>query len=78
MGTIKLVRDRDWQEAERELRRAIELNPSSLGAHQSYAYFLDAAGRLDEGMREWERAQELDPETITWQQHFIRVASTIA
>jgi len=61
IGTIKLVRDRDWQEAERELRRAIELNPNSLGAHQSYAYFLDAAGRLDEGMREWERAQELDP-----------------
>jgi tetratricopeptide (TPR) repeat protein len=55
------VGDRDWQDAEREFRRAIELNPNSARAHHGYAYFLDAAGRLDEGMREWERAQELDP-----------------
>jgi TolB-like protein/DNA-binding winged helix-turn-helix (wHTH) protein len=61
LGAIKLVRDRNWQDAERELLRAIELNPSNANAHQGYAYFLDAAGRLEEGMREYERAQELDP-----------------
>jgi TolB-like protein/DNA-binding winged helix-turn-helix (wHTH) protein len=61
LGAIKLVRDRKWQDAERELQRAIELNPSNATAHHGYAYFLDATGRLDEGMKEWERAQELDP-----------------
>jgi TolB-like protein/DNA-binding winged helix-turn-helix (wHTH) protein/Tfp pilus assembly protein PilF len=61
VGSIRLVRDRNWKDAERELLRAIELSPSSTAAHKAYAYFLDAAGRLDEGMREWERAQELDP-----------------
>jgi serine/threonine-protein kinase len=61
LGAILLVRDRNWQEAEREFRRAIELNPSNATAHHGYAYFLDAAGRLEEGMKEWERAQELDP-----------------
>src|SRR5207253_10692346 len=61
LGAIMLVRDRNWQYAERELRRAIELNPSNATAHHGYAYFLDATGRLDEGMKEWERAQELDP-----------------
>jgi len=61
LGAIQLVRDRNWQVAERELRRAIELNPSNAAAHHGYAYFLDAAGRLEEGVKEWEQAQELDP-----------------
>jgi TolB-like protein/DNA-binding winged helix-turn-helix (wHTH) protein len=61
LGAIELVRDRNWQEAERELRRAIELNPSNAAAHHAYAYFLDAADKLEEGMKEWEQAQELDP-----------------
>jgi len=61
LGSIELVRDRNWQDAERELRRAIELNPSNAAAHKGYGYFLDAEGRLDEGMREYERAQEVDP-----------------
>ncbi|HYT24276.1 MAG TPA: winged helix-turn-helix domain-containing protein [Candidatus Polarisedimenticolia bacterium] len=62
LGAIKLVRDLDWRDAEKELLRAIELNLNNAAAHQGYAYFLDAAGRLEEGMREYERAQELDPE----------------
>jgi TolB-like protein/DNA-binding winged helix-turn-helix (wHTH) protein len=61
LGSIELVRDRYWRGAEKELLRAIELNPSNAAAHQGYAYFLDAAGRLEEGMREHQRAQELDP-----------------
>jgi tetratricopeptide (TPR) repeat protein len=61
LGSIELVRDRHWQGAEKELLRAIELNPSNAAAHQGYAYFLDASGRLEEGMREYQRAQELDP-----------------
>jgi TolB-like protein len=61
LGAIKLVRDVNWEEAEKELLRAIELNPNSAAAHQGYAYYLDAAGRLDEGMKEYYRAQELDP-----------------
>ena len=61
LGAIWLVRDRNWHRAEQEFLRAIELSPSSSAAHKSYAYFLDAAGRPDEGMREWEQAQYLDP-----------------
>jgi TolB-like protein/DNA-binding winged helix-turn-helix (wHTH) protein/tetratricopeptide (TPR) repeat protein len=61
LGAIRLVRDRNWPEAEKELLRAIELGPSNAAAHQGYAYFLDAAGRLDEGMREFQSAQQLDP-----------------
>jgi len=61
LGSIELVRDRQWHSAEKEFLRAIELNPSNARAHQGYAYFLDTAGRSEEGMREYQRAQELDP-----------------
>lgn len=61
LGALLLFRDLNWQGAEKELKRAIEVNPSNAGAHQAYAYFLDATDRLDEGMREYQLAQELDP-----------------
>lgn len=63
LAAIKLQRDRDWQDAEREILQAIELNPSSAAAHQQYAFLLDAAGRFEEGLKEYHRAQELDPAT---------------
>ena len=63
LAAIALQRDRRWQDAEREILQALELNPSSAAAHQQYAFFLDAAGRLEEGMKEYQRAQELDPAT---------------
>jgi len=47
--------------AEREFRRAIELNPSYVAAHHWYATYLMVLGRLPEAMKEIERAQELDP-----------------
>ena len=63
LAAIRLQRDHNWQDAEREILQAIELSPSSAAAHQQYAFFLDAAGRLEEGMKEYQRAQELDPAT---------------
>jgi len=53
----------DWKrnDAERELRRAIELSPGYATAHQWLAEMLAEQGRADEAWREIERAQELDP-----------------
>ncbi|HYT24277.1 MAG TPA: hypothetical protein VEW05_29060, partial [Candidatus Polarisedimenticolia bacterium] len=59
----ELERDRfwNWADSERELKRAIELNPNLADARFGYSAFLDNMGRFDEGMREYLRAQELDP-----------------
>ncbi len=61
LGDQLCVYDWDAPAAERELRRAIELNPSVANAHYFYANCLAAHGRLDEALAEARRAHELDP-----------------
>jgi TolB-like protein/DNA-binding winged helix-turn-helix (wHTH) protein len=53
--------DWDWQTAEREYRRAIELNPNYATAHHWYAEHLMWRARFDEALVESERARQLDP-----------------
>ena len=54
-------REWNWSQAEQEYKRALELNPNFAAAHDSYANYLDAMGRLDEGMQHFQLAQRLDP-----------------
>jgi TolB-like protein/Tfp pilus assembly protein PilF len=60
-GLVRYWYDWDWQSAEREFQRAIELNPSYADAHLWYGGFLRSMGRLDEAEEETARARELDP-----------------
>lgn len=53
--------DWDWETAEKEFRRAIELDPNYATAHHWYAEHLTWRGRFDEALRESERARQLDP-----------------
>ncbi len=61
LGLISMNSDWDWPAAEREFRRAIELNPNYATAHQWYGEFLAYMGRFDEAIAEVRRAHELDP-----------------
>jgi TolB-like protein/Tfp pilus assembly protein PilF/tRNA A-37 threonylcarbamoyl transferase component Bud32 len=63
LGFIRLHYDRDWIDAERELRRAIQLKPSNQVAHRWYAYSLSAMGRHDEAYAEIERARQITPQS---------------
>jgi eukaryotic-like serine/threonine-protein kinase len=51
----------EWAAAEREFKLAIERNPNHANGHLFYAGFLASSGRLEEGIAEVNRAQELDP-----------------
>ena len=51
----------EWDEAEREYKRAIELNPNLALAHRWYAAYLRLMGRHDQAIAEITRARELDP-----------------
>jgi TolB-like protein/DNA-binding SARP family transcriptional activator/Tfp pilus assembly protein PilF len=58
---VALWWQQDWRGAERELLRAIELNPGYVTARSYYALLLSGMGRLDEAMQQSRRAAELDP-----------------
>ncbi|MEO7674383.1 MAG: tetratricopeptide repeat protein [Pyrinomonadaceae bacterium] len=51
----------EWAEAEREYKRAIELNPNYATAYQWYSNFLKNLGRYDEAAVMIKRAHEIDP-----------------
>ena len=51
----------DWAGADREFKRAIELNPNLAEAHNKYSLYLSAMARHTEALAENKRAQELDP-----------------
>ncbi len=61
LGVVKERWDWDFAAAEREYKRAIELNPDYATAHHRYSVFLGAMGRFDEAIAEIERARHLDP-----------------
>ena len=63
LGFVRLHYDRDWVDAERELRKAIQLKPSNQVAHRWYAYSLSAMGRHDEAYAEIERARQISPQS---------------
>jgi DNA-binding winged helix-turn-helix (wHTH) protein/tetratricopeptide (TPR) repeat protein len=51
----------DAETADREFRRAIELDPNNANAHHWYSPVLETMGRYTEALTEIERAQALDP-----------------
>lgn len=53
--------DWKWPEAEKEFKRAIELNPNYPTARQWYSEYLVAYGRFDEAMEELSKAEQIDP-----------------
>ena len=59
-----LVFDWNWAEAEKWFHHARELNPNYATAHQWFAEYQLAMGRLDEAVAAITRAQELDPMSV--------------
>src|SRR5262249_21433858 len=57
----RFVYDWDFEGAEREFKRAIELNPNYAEAHHWYAIYLANMASHDEAIAEARRAEELDP-----------------
>ena len=70
LAHLKMV-DYDWAGAEAEYKRAIELNPNSGVAFDSYGLMLAALERYDEAIVAQQRAHELDPVT-----HRMDIATT--
>ena len=61
LANYKSWYEHDWAGAEKEFRRAIELNPNLAFAHDQFGLTLGCQGRFDESIVEGRRAVELDP-----------------
>lgn len=61
LAMIRSQYDWQWEDAEREFKKAIDLRPNYPTAHHWYAFYLSAMRRFDEAINEINRAQELDP-----------------
>ncbi len=61
LGSVLTFYDFDWAGAEREFKRAIELDPNYAPAHAYYSWYLISVGRPDEAVAEARRASALDP-----------------
>jgi len=57
--------DWDWSGAERELERALEINPNSEDAHRRYSSYFAMLDRPEEAIAEARRALEISP-TLAW------------
>jgi len=64
LGFINMWYDWDWEGAEMEFKRAIELNPGYASAHHWYSYNLLFMARFDDALKEMEKAFELDPISV--------------
>ncbi|MFB3814036.1 MAG: protein kinase [Terriglobales bacterium] len=56
--------DWNWAAAEKEFKRALQINPNLATAHHWYGEFLTKTGRFDEAAAELRKAQELDPMSL--------------
>lgn len=64
VGAIAMLYDFDWATAEREYKRAIELNPSYEITFDVYSYLLLALGRFDDGIKMLQRGLETAPANV--------------
>jgi serine/threonine-protein kinase len=70
LGFILHRHDWDFAGAEREYKRALELNPSHSDAHGGYSLLLSALGRHEEAIGEGTLGLALDPLTIPLKTNF--------
>jgi DNA-binding winged helix-turn-helix (wHTH) protein/TolB-like protein/cytochrome c-type biogenesis protein CcmH/NrfG len=61
LGWVGFLYDWDWNEAEKQLKKAVELNPNSSDAQRAYAHLLSNSGRHAEAAALGKQARELDP-----------------
>lgn len=65
LGFVHYHYDWDWAAADKECRRAIELNPKSAQSYMIYTHYLAGIGRFDDAAKFGARGLELDPLSVS-------------
>ena len=61
LGYVRAFYEWDWDQAQKEMRKTLELNPGSAEAHQNFGYYLLVNGRFQQALDELTNARDLDP-----------------
>ncbi len=61
LAGCRLILRWDWAGAEREFRRALELNPKDAASHAAYSWYLSNRGDLRRALAEGQEAVRLEP-----------------
>ena len=61
LGFVIFWYDWDWNASEKEIKRALDLDPEAADTHLYYAHVLSNTGRHAEALAESKRAREIDP-----------------
>lgn len=61
MGCIKLFYDWEWQDARKELERALDLDPNDVNARHGYGDYLTIMGYPEEGLKQINLGKNYDP-----------------
>jgi eukaryotic-like serine/threonine-protein kinase len=78
LAAIKFYGDWDWLGADKEFKRAIQLNPNYSEARAAYSAFLSEMGRHEQALFQIRTAQEMDPvsastgATAAWASYYAR------
>ena len=65
LGSIDYLYDWNWSESEKNLKRALELNPGDPGTHRSYSGYLRTMGRMEEAINESKQARLQSPLSVS-------------
>jgi len=78
LGFSRLLYDWDFEEAGREFKRAIELNPAYANAHDGCSFYFKATGQHEKAIRACLHAQKVEPlslfanVSLGWAYYFAR------
>ena len=64
LAQILFLFEWDWTGADAEFKRAVALAPGSEAVHENFGEYLNAMGRLDEGLAQSREAARLDPLSV--------------
>lgn len=67
LAWTRIYEDFNWEEGEKGLKRALELNPNNALAHRNYCWLLTFTGRFQESIIELKKAQKLNPRALSYQ-----------
>lgn len=73
LAAVNMFYEWDWESAERNLRRSLELNPNRSYSRILYSVYFSFLGHTDEAIREAKQAVSLDPASVLTNQNLVFV-----